>query len=179
MIIRTPDWLTDLKDRYRQRNLSDAEKTLSSCDRGIQATEQGKHALAIKYFTKAILAVPASNKLYHHRADAYAMNGQHREAIVDYDAAVRLEPAYPDTYLDRGNSRYALGDLDDAVKDFSEAIRLKPGWAEAYANRAVAHAESGAEAESDKDAARARSLGVDEVRLTEMLDEAARSSESE
>ena len=109
MKLRKPGWLTDLIDRYRQRNLSAAEKTLNSYDRGVRAGEQGDHALAIKHFTKALSAVPGSNKLYHHRADAFALNGQHRKAITDYDAAVRLEPAYPDTYLDRGNSRYALG----------------------------------------------------------------------
>ena len=172
MKLRKPGWLTDLIDRYRQRNLSAAEQTLSSYDRGIRASEQGDHALAIKHFTKALSAVPGLNKLHHHRADAFALNGQHRKAITDYDAAVRLEPAYPDTYLDRGNSRYALGDLDDAAKDFSEAIRLRPGWAEAFANRAVVYAERGDVAESGRDADRARTLGVDEVRLAEMLNEA-------
>ncbi len=168
-----PGWLADLIDRYRQRNLSAAEKTLNSYDKGVRATERGNHALAIKHFTRALSAAPDSNKLYHHRADAFAQNGQHREAIVDYDVAVRLDPAYPDTYLDRGNSRYALGNLDDAIKDFSEAIRLKPDWAEAYANRAVAYAERGDAAESEQDADRARLLGVNEVRLAEMLHDAA------
>ncbi len=166
-----PDWLADLIDRYRQRNLSAPAKSLNSYDKGVRAIANGKPTLAIKHFTSAISTVPDSNKLYHHRADAFALNGQHLEAIVDYDVAVRLEPAYPDTYLDRGNSRYALGHLDAAIKDFSEAIRLKPEWAEAYANRAVAHAERKDAAESEQDAARARSLGVDETRLNEMLND--------
>jgi len=171
-----PGWLADLVDRYRQRNLSAAEKTLNSFDRGVRAADKGNQTLAIKRFTEALSAAPDSNKLYHHRADAYAQNGQHLEAIVDYDVAVRLEPAYPDTYLDRGNSRYALGNLDSAIKDFSEAIRLKPDWAEAYANRAVTYAERGDVAESEQDAAAARTLGVDDTRLSEMLDDAARAS---
>ena len=100
---------------------------------------------------------------------------EHREAIIDYDVAVRLAPGYPDTYLDRGNSRYALGDLVDAIKDFSEAIRLKPNWGEAYANRAVAYAEHGDQDKSERDAATARTLGVGEIRLEEMLS-AARSN---
>ena len=167
-----PGWLADLIDRFRQRNLSAPEKTLNSYDSGVQATKKGSHALAIKHFTNAISFAPDSNKLYHHRADAFSQNGQHREAIVDYDVAVRLEPAYPDTYLDRGNSRYALGDLDDAIKDFSEAIRLRPEWAEAYANRAVAYAERGDDDESERDVGRARLLGIDGARLTEMLNDA-------
>lgn len=168
-----PGWLSDLIERFRQRGLSTAEKSLNSYERGVRATESGNHAAAIRYFTEALSAAPDSNKLHHHRADAFAQNRQHREAIVDYDVAVRLEPAYPDTYLDRGNSRYALGDLDDAIKDFSEAIRLKPDWAEACANRAVAYAERGDVDESDHDANRARTLGVDETRLAEMLNDAA------
>ncbi len=171
-----PDWLADLVDRYRQRNLSVPEKSLDSYDRGVRATAKGRHARAIRYFTAAISAAPDSNKLYHYRADAFARNGQHFEAIVDYDVAVRLDPAYPDTYLDRGNLHYALGNLDNAIKDFSEAIRLKPEWAEAYANRAVAHSERGDEAESDQDAATARTLGVDEIRLNEMLNDARTST---
>jgi tetratricopeptide (TPR) repeat protein len=125
---------------------------------------------AIKHFTDAISTTPNSSKLYHHRADAFALNGQHFEAIMDYDVAVRIDATYPDTYLDRGNSRYALGHLDAAVKDFSEAIRLKSNWAEAYANRAVAYAELENMVESEKDAAKATSLGVDTDRLTEMLE---------
>lgn len=172
-----PGWLADLIDRFRLRNLSAPEKSLDSYSRGLQAVEKGDHAGAIRHFTSALSAASDTNKLYHHRADAFARNGQHREAIIDYDVAVRLEPAYPDTYLDRGNSSYALGDLDDAIKDFSEAIRLKPEWAEAYANRAVAHAERGDVDDSAQDAAHARLLGIDEVRLTEMLNEARASDE--
>lgn len=169
-----PGWLSKLIDRFRQRKLSAAEKALSFYEMGVRATESGSYGAAIKYFSRALSSAPDSNKLYHHRADAFAMNGQHREAITDYDVAVRLEPAYPDTYLDRGNSRYAVGDLDRAIKDFSEAIRLRPEWAEAYANRAVTYAERGDEAESDQDAATARALGVDEARLVEMLADVTR-----
>lgn len=164
-----PGWLSELLHRFRQRKLSVAEKTLDSYDKGVKAAEIGRHALAIKHFTNAISEAPESNKLYHHRADSFALNRQHLEAIADYDAAVRLDPAYPDTYLDRGNSRYALSHLNEAIKDFSEAIRLNSEWAEAYANRAAAYAERGDVSESDQDDARARSLGIDESRLDEML----------
>jgi tetratricopeptide (TPR) repeat protein len=174
-----PGWLTDLIDRIRRRNLSAPEKSLDSYEKGIQAVANGKPALAIKHFTNAISMTPDSSKLYHHRADAFARNGQYNEAIVDFDVAVRLEPTYPDTYLDRGNTHYAAGQLDDAIKDFSEAIRLKPEWAEAYANRAVARMERGDEAESEQDAATARTLGVDQVRLNEMLHDARTSPESD
>lgn len=162
-------WISELLNRVRQRNLSTPERTLDSYERGVEAVTSGKTAQAIKHFTEAISAAPDSSKLYHHRADAFALNGQHLEAIVDYDVAVRIDASYPDTYLDRGNSRYALGHLEDAVKDFSEAIRLKPEWAEAYANRAVAYAELENMVESDQDAAKATSLGVDSDRLAEML----------
>ncbi len=168
-----PNWVSGLIDRYRQRNFSFTEKTMASYARGVRATENGKYALAIKHFTDALSAAPASNKLYHHRANAFALNGQHDEAIVDYDVAVRLNPSYADTYLDRGNSRYAKGDLDNAIKDFSEAIRLKNDWGEAYANRAVAYAERNDVDESEQNAMTARSLGVDATRLAEMLNAAA------
>jgi tetratricopeptide (TPR) repeat protein len=168
-------WISELLNRVRLRNLSTPERALDSYDRGVAAIGSGKTAQAIKHFADAISAAPDSSKLYHHRADAFALNGQHLEAIADYDAAVRIDAAYPDTYLDRGNSRYALGHLEAAVKDFSEAIRLNPDWAEAYANRAVAHAEFEHMVESDQDASKATSLGIDSDRLSEMLG-AARSA---
>lgn len=167
-------WFSEILNRVRQRNLSTPERTLDSYDRGVAAVASGNTAQAIKHFTDAISAAPDSSKLYHHRADAFALNGQHLEAIADYDAAVRIDAAYPDTYLDRGNSRYALGHLEIAVKDFTEAIRLNPDWGEAYANRAVAYAELDNMVESDGNASKATSLGVDQDRLSEML-EAARS----
>jgi tetratricopeptide (TPR) repeat protein len=177
--VPVPGWLAGLIERFRQRNFSAAEKTLNAYERGVRETERGNFAAAIRHFAVALSVAPESNKLHHHRADAFALNGQHREAIVDYDVAVRLEPAYPDTYLDRGNSRYALGELVDAIKDFSEAIRLKSGWAEAYANRAVAYAEHGDQTESEQDAATARTLGIDETRLDEMLSDARSNDEPE
>ena len=171
-------WLEKILNLFQQRNLTGAEKTLDSYAKGVAAIGKGKTAQAISHFTEAIAAAPDSSKLYHNRADAFALNGQHLEAIVDYDVAVRIDPAYPDIYLDRGNSRYAIGHLTDAVKDFSEAIRLKPDWGEAYANRAVVHAELENPDESDQDAKKAESLGVNETRLTEMLQTAQTNGDS-
>ena len=170
--------LSQLRNLFQQRNLTGAEKTLDSYAKGVEAIGKGKTAQAINHFTEAIAAAPDSSKLYHNRADAFALNGQHLEAIVDYDVAVRIDPGDPDTYLDRGNSRYAIGHLTDAVKDFSEAIRLKPDWGEAYANRAVVHAELEKIEESDQDAEQAKTLGVNETRLTEMLETAQTNTNS-
>ena len=171
-------WISTLLGSIMPKKVSSAEQSLIAYEKGVTAIGKGKTAHAIKYFTEAISTAPDSSKLYHHRADAFALNNQHLEAVVDYDVAVRLDPAYPDTYLDRGNSRYAIGDLNNAIKDFSEAIRLNPNWAEAHANRAVAYAERGDTSESDLDVTVARKLGVDEARLKEML-EAAHNNHSE
>jgi tetratricopeptide (TPR) repeat protein len=172
-------WLEKILNLFQRRELTSAERTLESYAKGVAAIGKGKTAEAINHFTEAISAAPDSSKLYHNRADAFALNGQHLEAIVDYDVAVRIDPSYPDTYLDRGNSRYAIGHLTDAVKDFSEAIRLKPDWGEAYANRAVVHAELEKPNESDQDAEEAKTLGVNETRLSEMLQTARSNSDSD
>jgi tetratricopeptide (TPR) repeat protein len=169
-------WISTLLGSIMPKKVSSAERSLDAYEKGVAAIGKGKTAQAIKHFTEAIFAAPDSSKLYHHRADAFAINNQHLEAITDYDVAVRIDPSYPDTYLDRGNSRYAIGHLADAIKDFSEAIRLRSDWAEAYANRAVAHAELDNPVESDQDAEKARSLGVNERRLTEMLNSAKTTS---
>ena len=108
---------------------------------------------------------------------AHAAMGRLEHAIKALRRALELEPDSVGVRYKLGVELAHTGDLDDAIKDFSEAIRLKPGWAEAYANRAVAHAERGDAAESDQDAARARSLGVDAARLTEMLNDADRASD--
>ena len=171
-------WISMLLGSFRPKKLSPAEQSLDSYEKGVAAIGKSKTAQAIRHFSDAISSAPNSSKLYHHRADAFALNGQHLEAITDYDVAVRIDPSYADTYLDRGNSRYALGHLPDAVKDFSEAIRLRIDWAEAYANRAVAHVELDNQTESDQDAERARSLGVKQSRLNEML-EAAKAPETD
>ena len=76
-------WISKLLNRVRQRNLSNPERTLDSYDRGVAAVVSGKAAQAIGHFTDAIAAAPDSSKLYHHRADAFALNGQHLEAISD------------------------------------------------------------------------------------------------
>jgi len=165
-------WITAVIRKYRQRNLSQPEKTLNVVDEAVREIENGKFSSAIQKFTTAIDSAPNSFKLYHHRGDAYTLNGQHHEAIADFDVAVRLNPGYPDTYLDRGNTRYELGELDKALKDFSEAIRLNPDWGEAFANRAVIHAELGNLEESESDAEKAKTLEVNPERLEEMLNAA-------
>ena len=171
-------WISALLRTLRPQNPSTIEKSLDAYEKGVAAIANGKTTRAIDHFSTAISISPNSSKLYHHRADAFALNNQHKEAIVDYDVAVRLGPSYPDTYLDRGNSRYEIGDLTYAVKDFSEAIRLKPEWAEAYANRAVAHAELSNDTESEQDATKAKCLGVSQPRLNEML-QAARNGDTD
>jgi tetratricopeptide (TPR) repeat protein len=162
-------FITNLKTRYRQSKLTTPEKTLNIFKNGVREVDEGHPEKAIKHFTEAIARSSQSAKLHHYRADAFAMNGEFEKAVVDYDTAVRLNPSYPDTYLDRGNSHYQLNHYESALKDFSEAIRLKPDWGEAHANRAVIHTELGNIEESEADAANAKTLGVNEAQLTEML----------
>jgi len=166
------NWLTSLRTRYRQSKLTTPERTLNIFKNGVREVDEGHPKKAIQHFSEAIKASPKSAKLHHYRADAYALASEHELAIVDYDTAARLNPGYPDTYLDRGNSHYQLNHLESALKDFSEAIRLKPDWGEAYANRAVIHAELGDQEESEQDTATAKTHGVDETQLSEMLETA-------
>jgi tetratricopeptide (TPR) repeat protein len=165
-----PSWLDKIFNRYRQNKLTTPERTLNTFKNGVREVDEGHPEKAIILFTEAMKSAPNSSKLHHYRADAYALNDEHESAIFDYDIAVRLNPSYPDTYLDRGNSHYQLNQYDSALKDFSEAIRLKPEWGEAYANRAVINLELGNEDESKADAETAKSLGVDEAQLIEMLE---------
>jgi tetratricopeptide (TPR) repeat protein len=161
--------ITNLKTRYRQSKLTTPERTLNIFKNGVREVDEGHPEKAIKHFTDAMARSGQSAKLHHYRADAFAMNGEFEKAIVDYDTAVRLNPSYPDTYLDRGNSHYQLSQLESAVKDFSEAIRLKPDWGEAHANRSVINIELGNSEESATDATTAKTLGVNETKLDEML----------
>lgn len=163
------DRLHRILEWLRVRRRSRPERALGLFHRGVQASERGHHAHAVKMFTRALDLSPATSQLHHHRGAALAELGRIHEAIVDYDTAARLSPAYPDTYLDRGNSRHILGEVDKAIRDFAEAIRLRPDWAEAYANRAVAHRQAGNGSASAADAMRARDLGVDGARLEELL----------
>lgn len=167
-----PSLFDRLINRIRGPKLTTPERTLNIFKNGVREVDEGHPKKAIEYFSEAIKAAPNSAKLHHYRADAFALSGDYDQAIVDYDIAVRLNPSYPDTYLDRGNTRYLLGHLETALKDFSEAIRLKPEWGEAYANRAVIHVELSNDEDAEADVAKAKSLGVDESQLANMLEAA-------
>ncbi len=121
---------------------SNREAAIDSCDRGVEAADNGDYDLAIVCFTEAIRLDPNLATAYYNRGCTYDDMGKYDKAIADYNEAIRLDPKYAEAYYNRAVAYDHKGEYDRAIADLTEAIRLNPEDAEAaYGNRGVIYFE--------------------------------------
>ena len=104
-------------------------------NRGVAYAKQGKYAVAISNFNKAIELDPDYADAYFNRGAAYDESGQSTKAFSDYNKAIQLNPRRPEAYYNRGTAYRDLEQYERALLDFTEAIKLNPKFVEAYLNR--------------------------------------------
>jgi len=138
-------------------------------NRGVAYAKQGKYAVAISNFDKAIELDPDDADTYFNRGNAYDELGQSTKAFSDYNKAIQLNPRQPLAYYNRGTAYRDLEQYERALLDFTEAIKLNPKFAEAYLNRGIVYEHLGQPNKATADFSRAFELIPKRPKLDESI----------
>jgi len=128
-------------------------------DDGMSALLAGDTATALKFFEKALAAVPSHSNSFFGRGKSYFLKGDYAQAATDFAQAVRLSHIKHDAYhrtasaehFARGAAFLKSGQLDLAVSDFTKALDLHRGNRHALAARANAYRLKGNEKLAEED----------------------------
>ncbi|MQC26304.1 MAG: hypothetical protein DWG76_02495 [Chloroflexi bacterium] len=105
-------------------------------DSGLEAANRGDWAVALEFYTQAILMDGSQARSYLLRGNAQASLGNQAQAIADYDQVLAIDTSYTEAFNGRGLAKAGVGEASAAIADFDLAIALTPGYALAYRNRA-------------------------------------------
>ncbi|MFC1597702.1 tetratricopeptide repeat protein [Planctomycetota bacterium] len=103
---------------------SKREAAIDSFNRGVEASDEGDHDLAITCFTVAIRLNPGLVEAYYNRGFAYLHKGDLDKAVADFTEAIRLNPEVVEAYNNRGIAYEKNGDKAKAEADFAKAKEL-------------------------------------------------------
>ena len=115
-----------------------ADSAVRYFDRGVAASDAGRHDEAIADYTTAIRLNPNFTNAYTNRGWAFSSLGRNEQAIADYTKSIQLKSNDGLVYRNRGKAYGNLRSYELAIADFTTAIQLNPNDADAYSNRGVA-----------------------------------------
>jgi len=104
-------------------------------NRGLVYEDQGKTALAMKDYNKALEVNPYHASALNNRGALYEKQGKYDLALADYDKALAIDPRFALAYSNRGNVYFKKGLNRLAFRDFKRAIDIAPNAAGFYKDR--------------------------------------------
>ncbi|MBI4376223.1 MAG: RdgB/HAM1 family non-canonical purine NTP pyrophosphatase [Elusimicrobia bacterium] len=93
---------------------------------GIEALESRQYELAVKEFSRAVLANPKDHNAHMMLGAALYWTGQVEESLQSYRKSLELEPANGQAYMLTGISLAWKGDMRGAYAAFQKAAELEP-----------------------------------------------------
>lgn len=117
---------------------------------GIFSAGAGSNALAVAYYTNAILKQPDNPYLYEYRAVSHTALEEYDEAVSDANKAMSLLPDSRNPYFIRMQANILKKDYDAALKDLETAKTMPAGDNDILTDKQSAAAEILAKAKSGK-----------------------------
>ena len=102
------------------------------------ALQQGKNALAVEFFEKAIAANARSAEYHNNLAIAHQSLGALDAAEAAFRQAIALQPEYAEAHFNLGGVFLQQDKLEDAMAACQSAVALRPDYAEAHNNLGIA-----------------------------------------
>lgn len=94
---------------------------------GDQAVKNGKHRVAIQWYTEAIRLEPENAKLWSNRSAAQANASEFQAALADACQAIQLEPKWHKAWSRKGFALFRLQQYESASEAYKQALKLDPG----------------------------------------------------
>ena len=115
--------------------------------------------------SRSIELIQRFAEAYNRRGGAYLSKGDSKNAIVDLNKAIEMKPGFAEAYHNRGVAYFFKGKFILAIRDYTEAIQLELDDAYIYYDKGVAWLHLQKWEEARVDLTRAKSEGVDIVKL--------------
>jgi tetratricopeptide (TPR) repeat protein len=93
-------------------------------EKGILASMQGDHPLAVSHFETVIRKYPQNSDAHFYRGIAFQEMGNLSEALTSLNRAISLNPEKGDYYYGRGRVYLLFKEPETAMRDFKQAAAL-------------------------------------------------------
>ena len=110
---------------------------------GLAYIEQGRFALGLQFFERAISLDRSYAPAFHGKGRALYQRNQIAPAIRAYERACQLDPQFHDAFNDLGQAYHQSGRYDRAVAAYQRASAIKPERALIHSNLGMAYAMQG------------------------------------
>ncbi|MCA8939211.1 MAG: protein kinase [Planctomycetes bacterium] len=94
--------------------------------KGLVLKKQKKNALALEFFSQAVISAPDNAEIFYHRAIVRSRLGDDQAALRDLTMAIEHNPRHANAYFNRAKLNKKLGKKDQAAHDLTIAERLNP-----------------------------------------------------
>src|SRR5262249_41619862 len=105
--------------------------------KGLIASSQGHHEVALALFDRAIAALPSFADAYFNKGNALAGLGRSEEALSAYERALAIKPGHPEVMLNMGNLLQQMGKLSESIELYHDMTRQHPNDARGHYNLAI------------------------------------------
>ena len=110
---------------------------------GLTYVEQGRFALGLQSFERAIAVDLSYAPAFHGKGRVLYQRNQIAQAIRAYERACQLDPQLYDAFNDLGQAYHQSGRYDRAVAAYRRALEIKPHLALVHSNLGMAYAMQG------------------------------------
>jgi len=131
--------------------------------------QDGKFALAITEYKKAIEFDPQNANTHENIGIVYSQNNMHANAVEAMNTAIRLSPGDADKVATLGVILHANNDLDAALSHYIKALNLNPGLGWVYNKMAMIYLSRNEYTNGWKCAQLAQALGHPEQDIMDIL----------
>lgn len=115
-------------EQYYLKSIEKKEHVAHSyCNLGVIAAHGQKMALAIDYFSRALVEEPRHCESHFNLANVYFVAGNITLAVLHYNVVTRIDPDFADVYFNLGLAFLEQEELKSAKECFQKFKTLSPG----------------------------------------------------
>ncbi len=114
-------------ERYYLKSIENHESTAHAlCNLGVMAAHKQKMALAVDFFTKALIEEPRHIESHFNLANVYFIAGNIPLSILHFQVVIQIAPEFKDVYFNLGLAYLELEDFKAARINLQHYKSLNP-----------------------------------------------------
>lgn len=114
-------------ERYYLKSIENHESTAHAlCNLGVIAAHQQKMALAVDFFTKALIEEPRHIESHFNLANVYFIAGNIPLSLLHYQIVIQISPEFKDVYFNLGLAYLEIEDFKSARVNLQHYKSMSP-----------------------------------------------------